>query len=240
MKKLFVVPLMILFLWIGGCTSAQVRETQSIDRDRVASAERQNTEKLKAAAQLGKSCEQDSNPGLCIAFLATQMGAAVKVPDQTPVPVHPGWKIAERLTGGIVSLGQAYVGYKSQQSTNEMWGGIVGSAFDTQTASANAIASQPPSYQIGGNAVFGDQDNSTNAGRDMYTAGRDIVNGQIGDTAGRDLNNVGGAQGNAYGDNNFNNGRITSPGPYEAPCSNSTGDGGCVTNPPPPEENPEP
>lgn len=239
MKKLFVVLLLILMIGIGGCNKAQVRETQDIDRERVASAERQNAERLKAAAQLGKSCEQDSNPGLCIAFLAREMGQGMRVPDQTPIPVSPGWKIADRITGGIVSLAGAHYAYKTQQSNNEMWGHIVGGAFDAMGQTTTAFANQPPSYQIGGNAVFGDQDNSTNAGRDMYTAGRDIVNGQIGDTVGRDQNNVGGNQQNAYGNNNFNDGRISSAGPYEGPCSSSPANTGCtVTNPSPEEETP--
>lgn len=249
MKILFVVPLIFLV----ACSGSQVRQDQlDFDRARMDAFRNnqieQNKIRAKEAEALAEAikviCVGDANPASCLmgTMLTVKTNAPAapveQMPQRTPVPESKFWAYAMNLTGKALDIGLSAYGI-SEGNKTARYG--IGANKDLILGLTANVGDSAGIHLGDGSNYFGgdyDQDNSDNSdhsidnsvsvGGDQNIAGNDVINGQVGDTVGRDQTLVAGdqmiADGDlAVGDANFNNGRIGSDGPFVECSSGDTG-----------------
>lgn len=112
---------------------------------------------------------------------------------------HPGWKIADRITGGIVSLGQAWI---SGDTIKGVAGIVADSAGDRSTHSYIDRSDHSDNSTHIADSFNSDNDTSGDTIADSYNGdriGRDVIGGDRTDNSG------------VIGDGN----RFESPGPID-------------------------
>ena len=246
-KILSVVPIVFLV----ACGNAQLKQNQ-IDYDRMrlqiyqANTAAKNAIAAREAEAMAESikeiCKIDANPGLCLAVTVNKSQPVTaqveQMPQQTPVQRSRFWEITASLTGKVLDVGLAAYGI-SENGKNTRFGiaannDMILGLTDNIGRNAGTHLGDGSNYYAGNYA----QDNSDNSdhsidrsvsvGGDQNIAGRDVINGQVGDDVGGNQTIVGEDQYTAgsdlaVGDANFNNGRIGSDGPFVDCASGDTG-----------------
>jgi hypothetical protein len=221
-----------------------------IEKNKIAAIDAQaKAEAAKVLADTIKAvCLVDGNPGLCVnssldkmqTVTAPAVVQAEPMPQQTPVPQNRGWQYAAQFGLKILDVGLGWHGI--DESNNTARYGIAANKDLILGLTDNIGRNAGTHLGDGSNFYNGNYnpnnsdnsdhsvDNSVSVGGDQNIAGRDVINGQVGDDVGgnqtlvgRDQLSAGGDL--AVGDANFNNGRIGSDGPFVECQSGNTGAG---------------
>ena len=247
MKTLSLIPI----LFLVACSNAQLRQDDNdYDRARLQIYQANTAAKNAIAAREAEAmadavkeiCKIDANPGLCLAVTINKSQSVTaqveQIPHRTPVPENKFWTIAANLTGKVLDVGLSAYGISEGNKTSRY--GIDANKDLILGLTDNIGRNAGTHLGAGAEYYAGDyaQDNSDNSdhsidrsvsvGGDQNIAGRDVINGQVGDDVGGNQTIVGEDQYTAgsdlaVGDANFNTGRIGSDGPFVDCVSGDTG-----------------